>query len=285
MRYRPYFRERTTGKAGEEISISPERAWDNVVLLFEALDAEGWFQWHLGYYCVDAGHVPGQVKGDVELYVYRRTLIKGLWPPSTSYPDKNLQALFTLIEFLHDHVAEPTKSYYHSFSSCGIHVSEADPEAGRDRWREEVNQFLGYVDEGYELSSDGEVQLQGDREVCRLWETSIPSIDTDRVDAKIDHAIRQFRRGRASWDERRQAVRELADVLEFLRNDARARLRSKDESDLFQIANRFALRHNDQKQKGDYDPKIWLSWMFHVYLATCRALCEIRVRGEKPDPG
>lgn len=40
-------------------------------------------------------------------------------------------------------------------------------------------------------------------------------------------------------------------------------------SDLFQIANEFGVRHHNQKQKQktNYDERIWLSWMFYYYLA------------------
>lgn len=41
-----------------------------------------------------------------------------------------------------------------------------------------------------------------------------------------------------------------------------------DESDLFQIANRFVIRHHEPSQKTNYDAAIWLPWMFYVYLAS-----------------
>jgi hypothetical protein len=72
-------------------------------------------------------------------------------------------------------------------------------------------------------------------------------------------------------EERRVAVRDLADVLEALRADARAHMSKKDEGDLFNIANNFHIRHNDDKQLRDYDV-IWLTWIFYFYLATIHAL-------------
>ena len=42
----------------------------------------------------------------------------------------------------------------------------------------------------------------------------------------------------------------------------------KDEGDLFNIANNFAIRHHNERQQSDYDQAIWLGWMFHFYLAT-----------------
>ena len=42
---------------------------------------------------------------------------------------------------------------------------------------------------------------------------------------------------------------------------------SKDEVALFVIANKFDLRHGDEKQHTDYDPA-FLDWVFRWYLAT-----------------
>jgi hypothetical protein len=63
----------------------------------------------------------------------------------------------------------------------------------------------------------------------------------------------------------------LADVLESLRPKIKTALSSKDESDLFNIANNFEIRHKNSRQQSEYDP-IWLSWMFYFYLATIHAI-------------
>ena len=63
----------------------------------------------------------------------------------------------------------------------------------------------------------------------------------------------------------------MADVLEFLRADAKEVLNSDDERDLFKLANNFGIRHHKQGQKTDYDQAIWLSWIFYYYLATIHA--------------
>ena len=65
----------------------------------------------------------------------------------------------------------------------------------------------------------------------------------------------------------------MADVFEFLKssNQLKDALNNKDEADLFHIANGFAIRHHNTKQKGGYDASIWYAWMFHFYLATYHA--------------
>jgi hypothetical protein len=64
----------------------------------------------------------------------------------------------------------------------------------------------------------------------------------------------------------------LADVLEYLRPKIKRVISSKDEGDLFNIANNFGIRHHNDKQKTDYEQSVWLSWMFHFYLATLHML-------------
>lgn len=47
-------------------------------------------------------------------------------------------------------------------------------------------------------------------------------------------------------------------------------LTKKDDALLFDMANNFGIRHFNEQQRGEYDT-IWLSWMFHFYLATIHA--------------
>ncbi|MGO9835245.1 MAG: hypothetical protein ACLP1X_13615, partial [Polyangiaceae bacterium] len=73
-------------------------------------------------------------------------------------------------------------------------------------------------------------------------------------------------------EKRKQAVRDLVDVLEYHRGAVKVHL-SRDESDLFNVANNFALRHHRPDQKDDYD-EAWLTWLFYVYLATVHLVLE-----------
>ena len=66
-------------------------------------------------------------------------------------------------------------------------------------------------------------------------------------------------------------MRDLADVLEYLRPTAKSVLKHEDEADLFSLANNFGIRHHNQRQKTSYDEAIWLSWMFYYYLSTIHA--------------
>ena len=82
----------------------------------------------------------------------------------------------------------------------------------------------------------------------------------------------QFRRHGSTVDDRRQAVRDLADVLEYLRPKVQSILTSNDEKDLFNLANNFGIRHHNDRQKTNYDATLWLAWMFYFYLSTVHVL-------------
>ena len=61
-------------------------------------------------------------------------------------------------------------------------------------------------------------------------------------------------------------------------------LAKSDRGALFTIANDFHVRHQDAKQKRDYD-EFYLDWIFWVYLSTGRAdePCDRRANARKPD--
>jgi len=100
---------------------------------------------------------------------------------------------------------------------------------------------------------------------------------------RVQVAVDKFRRRSSSREDRRDAVRDLGDVLEPLRKQAAAHLSSKDESDLFNILNNFDVRHNNKTQKKDYDP-IWLSGLFYHYLAMIHVLTHLIDRNRVTSP-
>jgi hypothetical protein len=78
-------------------------------------------------------------------------------------------------------------------------------------------------------------------------------------------------------------IRALADVFEWLKKtkSLASVLDNKDESAIFDLANNFAIRHHDPKQKRHYDSAIWYSWIFHFYLATYHAVVRLLIKKEK----
>ncbi|MDQ3913910.1 MAG: hypothetical protein M3323_01070 [Actinomycetota bacterium] len=238
---------------------------------FTAPEEEGFFQQAFGYSCVDAGEVPGEVGSDVNAYILRRLRKDQMWPLVTRIAEYSEEDVFDMIELLHDHASKPLEGRHHDYASCGWHYSSFDRAAGREAFRAEINDFLTSYDAGYELSDEGEVVHLADPGLQPLLEAKLPVADSKsrtNVEGRVAGAIRKFRRHGASVDDRRDAVRSLADVLEYLRPQVKRVLTSKDEGDLFNIANNFGIRHHNDAQKTQYEQDVWLSWMFYFYLAT-----------------
>jgi hypothetical protein len=181
--------------------------------------------------------------------------------------------LFDIIEFLYDYISTPIpKSDDYRYRN---QEEEFDQETARQEFRTQINELLkdyeSLSENIYLLSEAGEIIVVADSGLENLLEAPLPKYDPDNVDSKIEIAIRKFRSFRSSLEDRRDAVRVLADILEFLKPKLQQVLTSSDEKDLFHLANKFGLRHHNDQQKVNYDKAIWYSWMFYYYLATIHA--------------
>lgn len=172
-----------------------------------------------------------------------------------------------MVEFLFQYVSKPIDGTMHSYDQCGMHWETFNQVLGRKEFREKVNSVLAHYKHRYELSANGEVLHKPEAGFEAIFEADLPTKEKN-VLSRVAAATLQYRRHGSTIDDRRQAVRDLADVLEYLRPKVKTLLNSADERDLFNIANNFGIRHHNEKQRTAYDTSIWLSWMFYFYLAT-----------------
>lgn len=238
-----------------------------IVAAFIQWEKEGWFAYRLGRNCIDE-----QTDND-EILSMRMLESIGFdaWPLvrlQDSYRNNhrvilNEPQLFTLIEFLYDHSAKPIRYSHHDWGNCGIHVETADDDLGRTEYSRRINAMLSRYDDGYELRDNGEVwkSAPNGMDDLQVKETSDP-----KVDEKVSHAIATFRRYGSSEEQKRDAIRNLAGVLEYYRDTEGTELPSQEEARLFEIANKFGIRHHNPKQKTQYNSGVWLDWMFYTFL-------------------
>jgi len=274
MKEKPYYSVRT-GKHPLSGSIDLPMLIKLFRTLYEHFDTEGYFQEHLGFDCVDAGFIPGTLGHDLEGILVLELRKTNLCPIRSQLDNYTEDDLFDIIEFLYDHCSKPVERTYHSWDNCGWHCSTFERETGRAEYRERVNRILKIYKEGFELSTDGEILTRPDSGLEALLEAPLPLVDPENIEARIEAARRKFRRYRSSLDERRDAIRDLADVLEYLRPKLKSVLTSKDEGDLFNLANNFGIRHHNELQNVQYDKAIWYSWLFYYYLATIHAVLRL----------
>jgi hypothetical protein len=250
------------------------------VRLYNQLHDDGYFHEAFGFVCVDAGDVPGKVR-DPELEMLLTIRKTGLWPIHEKAPFYSEDDFFDVLEFLHLYVSKPIDGSMHSYNQCGMHWETFNKVLGQAEFRSRVNAVLGHYEQRYELSTNGEVLHKPEAGFEPIFDADLPSKDQNVV-TRVSAAALRYRRHGSTLDDRRQAVRDLADVLEYLRPQVKTLLTSADEKDLFNIANNFGIRHHNDKQRTAYDAGIWLSWMFYFYLSTIHVvLRKIEHEGRK----
>lgn len=234
--------------------------------VYSQLNEDGFFHEAFGFYCVDSGHTPGRIR-DIELEMLLTIRKKGLWPIENVGHSYSEDDFFDVMEFLYQHVSKPVDGTHHDWNGCGMHWETFNKSEGQAIFREKANAVLNHYLNAFELSENGEVLHRPEVGFEQIFEADIPSADKN-VTERVHAATLRYRRHGSTLDDRRQAVRDLADVLEYLRPRMKSILSSADEKDLFSIANQFGIRHHNDKQKTAYDAALWLSWMFYFYLST-----------------
>ena len=255
-----------TGKNPNVNGLPFDQFKDVFLRLYQNLRGTGYFDEYLGWSCVDMGDVSGKIS-DVELEIMLKIRKRDLWPIEQFIEKYEEDDLFDIIEFLFQGVSKPIEGSYPSYGDCGMHWETFNRKQGQDDFREKMNEILSLYETPYELSDKGEVLHKPEKGFEQIFEADVPTPDSN-IKSRVDSAIVKYRRHGATVDDRRQAVRDLADVLEYLRPKVKELLIKQDEKDLFNIANNFGIRHHNEQQKTSYDTSLWLSWMFYFYLST-----------------
>lgn len=266
-----YYAERV----GEKVEPYDFDTLKTVFLLkFEELERGLFFQEATGYRCVDLGVIPGTWGDNPASFFFMSLRFRNLWPIRQNIANYDEVKLFSVIEFLFDYVSEPQHTWNHTWMNCGWHSSTYDKAKGKMKYKDELNRILKEYKSGYELSDAGEV-LQISPSGLETIIAEIPKTsDPKNIDDRVHSAITKYKRYSATIDDKKDAVRTLADVLEFLRKEG-IRLPGKDDDVLFQIINCFDIRHHNREQQGDYDKEVWYDWMFYTFLSSINVLLKL----------
>lgn len=195
--------------------------------------------------------------------------------------------IFDTIEFLFQFISEPsgweqkvseTNFFYYDYATY-------NPRNGKKLFIKDVNHILSAYENGFELTKEGEILFKGD-DSQNFTDIEFPVYDLQNIDPLIKKAIKQWKNRNQTLDEKKQAIINLANVFEFLKDEGTLEkvLNSKDTKDLFNIANNFSIRHYSKLQKTDYDTEIWYDWIIQFYLATCTTTLKL-INKNKPKHG
>jgi hypothetical protein len=260
---RPYWPQRQGAGLSHDGSTSRNTRRDFARIIGDFAE-NGYLVEVFGEECVDD---PNDLP-DPSQVIDRLLGIPNLWPLAPETWDED--TFFGLIEVLHDLVSRPRTRSFHSWNMCGWHHSEFHNGPARILYRDKVNQLLRQAGIAYELAAEGEdlgrlVAVTDDARsalVHRALSGSAPDITT-----WIRHAIALFRGRDTTVESKRSAIVTLAGILEERRALIKGQIGRPDEGALFEIANRYDLRHRKADQHGDYD-EAFLDWIFWWYLAT-----------------
>lgn len=277
---RPYFHLR--GDGYQQPKIDFRALCSHFAELLRAYDERGYFQKAFGYHCVDAGAVSGERGTSLANHLFLDAMIvvkAPVWDNLESLPETQVLGMH---EAIFQVVAQPLREYghFHNYSNCGWHFAKFDVSAGQQEYAESANKHLRLFPPGYKLSDQGVLELLMDEPASSILDSPLPPQTPADVNGRVALAIRRFRRGLSTWDDREAAVRDLGDVLELMRDHVRKHLSKKDENSLFEILNGFAIRHMKKDQKQDYDRPIFLTWFFYEMLAAIHACQRLIERGE-----
>ncbi|MET7714833.1 hypothetical protein [Streptomyces sp. NPDC005407] len=260
---RPYWPQRSGKGLSHDGTTARDTRRDFARLVSEFAD-NGYLVEVFGEECVDD---PNELPNASEI-IDRRLGIPGMWPLAPETWDED--TFYGLIEVFHDLVSRPRMRRFHSYGSCGWHHSEFHNGPARILYRWKINELLHSAGVEYELAAEGEdlgrlVAVTDDARrqlVHRALDDSPPDITV-----RIRHAIALFRARDTSTEGKRSAIVTLAGILEERRALIKERIGKPDEGALFEIANRYDLRHRRADQRGDYD-ELFLDWIYWWYLAT-----------------
>lgn len=270
---RDYYSVRT-GKITPDQKINFEVLKKLFLITYKKLHSDGYFQKYFGIDCSD-GFIEGELGEDIGAMIFVNLRKDNLFPIWEKLPKYTEDDLFDMIELLHDHSSKGLNGFYHQWNNCGYHYQEFNDQEGQKHFRDLMNPILKEYLNGFEISEGGEILMLSENGLSNLFEADIPTNDSQNIKDRINAAIIRFRRHRSTLDDRKDAIRELADVLEFLRPEVKKHLNKKDENDIFNIANNFGIRHHNNDQKTDYDKAIWYSWIFYFYLATIHSVLRL----------
>lgn len=220
-----------------------------IKIIFEEYNRKYYFQGAFGYDCVDSGYVPGERGINLEDHLKKTFLGREIYPIENNYNSFSAETCFDLIEYFFDNIGVPTSQYYHAWNNCGVHVYTADYEKGKKEFREEFNPYLNRCGKGFELMPNGEVYNKTPEMLSTIITDPPISGDKENIDDKVRRARSKFFHHSSNLDEKKESIRILADVLEFVRVDIKEHMFRTDENRLFEIANRFGVRHHNPEQK------------------------------------
>ena len=247
-----------------EIKISFNKFREFFVDTYMYFEEKGYFKLALqGYHST-----PRLMAPSPEAFIFKHLGINNVFPISYEYKG-NKVATFTLIEILH--------KYIRKIEAFDIY----EEEEAQQEFRDMINKYLICLDDGYLLTESGYIINLPEDGLGNLITQDLPGNTDDSTTQKVETAIKMFFRYDSNESEKMKAINLLADILEPYRDSLKSITTESHDKLIFQLVNKYGIRHNNFEQRTDYDKTIWYEWMFHYYLSTVHATLRLNLQKTK----
>jgi len=187
-----------------------------------------------------------------------------------------IEQLYTVIEFMYMFsIIGVSQSERQSYNTIEDLIAEIE-KRGRAYYVEAINYYLQNYDKSIQLSIDGYV-CNVDSNAEELINTVIETNATDNIDSLIIRAKSKFTKINSTIEDKKDAIKDLGDVLERIRDVIYNELLpnekilfntiiNKSENLSFEFLNNYNIRHNNLRQKNLVDKEIFYKYMFYEIL-------------------
>lgn len=279
--YRPpvYFAER---QSGGHIDLEQDSRYtfaEDFIELLNSMSLEGYFPKILPKVCEDNWTEPIDVAREIR----RATKQTVDWPLSATdakfLPDVTV---YSLIEYFNDQAQRPRKADWHNWNNCGYDYTDFNRESGGAVYRWRVNTLLSQHKVPLMLGSVGAERGRLVHSFSHEQDVLLTQEVQNRAENPADevaHAIRMFRARNANNIDKRAALALLYKRLEPKRRYLEGKTTKGDVDDIFNIANRYQIRHSVGKQFNEERPE-YLEWMFWNFLSMVRLLDALEAKAQ-----
>jgi hypothetical protein len=196
-------------------------------------------------------------------YFFKHTGSLNIYPIDENYQNYDQNTMFTVIEILHRYVQEENDVY-------GLSTNRI-----QKKFRDEFNNFLRFLDNGYEITDQGNIITSSNEGIRVMINKDLPDDASNEAKLQVETAIKLFYHYTTNDEQKKKAINILADILEPLRENIKSITYKEHDKMIFGIVNTCKIRHNNEKQLNDYNKDVWYEWMFHYYLSTVHAILRL----------
>lgn len=206
--------------------------------------------------------IPALLEPTPEIFFMNNLHSSSIYPIYEYYLFYSEVELFTVIEILYDKIS------IYDYKENALKKDEIKKE-----FAIQINNILQFYDEGYFLEpNSGTITKGADDSLKMMLTEDLKAILNEDIMSQMRTAVKLYYRFDSNLEMKRKAINIMADILEPLRTELKDILNesfdvNKNDHDklIFEIVNGFNIRHNNIKQKTDYEHEVWYDWMMQYY--------------------